>query len=263
MKIQDMNFEIKDKATWFLHKVKIAKLLTPVILGKERIRHNSELQMFHDSTNAVCGTDNCVIKIYAPDICGYKPINDLKREIYALEHIEKTSICAPRLLGWGVIEANLSFYYCIIERISIPPVKEYLLSCSKQELLVFGDKLKEALSALQTIEVNDTALSKSSVKYSSGTFVHGDLTGSNVLFDGKNLAIIDFEDWQFTSALAELPAIIFEMIHNHIDIAPVFLGISKDDFREKLSIGIDMHYASGRFKRIYSDFEEQLEHCVF
>jgi len=258
MKMQGMDFAIKDKATWFYQKANVAKSLTPLILSKERIKHNGKLQIFYDSTNAVCGTDNYIIKIYAPAICGYKPLNDLKREIYALERVQETSIYAPRLLSWGVIETTLSLYYCIIERISIPPASEYLLSCSKHELLVFGDKLKEALNILQTIEVCDTGLSKSSIKYTIGTFVHGDLTGSNVLFDGKNLAIIDFEDWQFTSALAELPAIVFEMIHNHIDIAPAFLGISKEDFRAKLSTGIEMHYASDRFKRIYTDFTEQL-----
>jgi hypothetical protein len=253
MKIYGQNCILSDKNSWFVNKNSIAEFLTPIILRRENIQYRGLTQAVPNSTNAVCLTEDYVIKIYAPEICGYHPFYDLEREIYALKLIETTAIHVPRLITHGLFNYNYYFHYCIIEHIHILPVNQFLLSCSQKDIIKLGDQLRKVLEIFKTLNVDRPELSKSPKLYNDGIFVHSDLTGDNVLYDGRSFAIIDFEDWQFAPQYTELPAIIFEMIHEHIDIAPLFLGIPYNELKDKLCAGINTHYKSSRFIERYAD----------
>jgi len=248
-----LNCVLYDKNSWFTNKNIIAELLTPALLRRECVRHQWSVQVVPTSTNAVCRTEDYIVKIYAPDVCGYKPLYDLEREVYALKLIEPTSIRVPRLIASGLFEHNYCFYYIIIEHIHIPPVSQFLHFCSRKDIIKLGYQLRRALEIFKTLKIDKPELSKSTKLYKNGIFVHGDLTGDNVLYDGESFAIIDFEDWQFSSQCTELPAIVFEMIHEHIDIAPLLLGIPYNELKDRLYVGINSHYEPSRFIEKYAD----------
>jgi len=247
-----LNCVLFDRNSWFTHKNSIAELLTPVILRRELLRHQRLIHAIPTSTNAICCTEDYIVKIYAPEICGYSPIYDLEREIYALKVLETTAIRVPRMIAHGLFEYDYFFYYLIIERIHISPVSQYLLSCSREDIIKLGNHIRKALKTFKTLKIDKPELSKSKKLYKDSIFVHSDLTGDNVLYDGKYFAIIDFEDWQFAPQYTELPAIIFEMIHEHIDIAPLFLNISYNELKDKLYAGINTHYKPFRFIEKYN-----------
>jgi aminoglycoside phosphotransferase (APT) family kinase protein len=120
-------------------------------------------------------------------------------------------------------------------------------------MIKLGNKLRKTFRIFKTLHIDRPELSKSTKLYKDGNFVHGDLTSDNVLYDGKSFAIIDFEDWQFAPQYTELPAIIFEMIHEHIDIAPLFLNISFNELKDKVYAGINAHCERSRFIERYTD----------
>jgi len=242
-----------DKKSWLANKNYIAELLTPSILHKECVRYQGLTQAVLTSTNAICRTENYIVKIYAPEVCGYNPLRDMEREVYALKVMETTAIRAPRLIAHGLFECDYCFYYLIIEYIHISPVSQFLLSCSREDIIKLGNNIREALEIFKTLDVDKPELSKSKQSYKDGIFVHGDLTGDNVLYDGKSFAIIDFEDWQFAPQYTELPAIIFEMIHENIDIVPLFLNIPYDELKDKVYAGINAHYKPSRFIEKYAN----------
>jgi hypothetical protein len=243
-----------DKTGWLENKNNIAELLAPIILHKDRVKYKGSVQAIPTSTNAICRTDEYIVKIFAPEICGYAPIHDFRREVYALELIGTTKILVPRLIKHGLLEYyKYHFYYCIIERIHIPPVSQFLLSSSRNDIIKLGTKLRKTLEIFQSLNIDKPELSKTIKVCNENVFVHSDLTGDNVLYDGKNLAVIDFEDWQFAPAYTELPAIIFEMIHEHIDIASLFLDIPYTELKDKLFAGINTHRTPNMFIKKYTD----------
>jgi hypothetical protein len=243
-----------DRTGWLANKNSIAELLAPVIFYKERVKYQGSAHAILTSTNAICWTEDYIVKIFAPEICGYEPINDYKREVYALELIETTKIIVPRLITHGFLEYyNYYFYYCIIERIHIPPVSQFLLACSQNDIIKLGTKLRKTLEKFQSLNIDKPELSKTTKPFKESVFVHSDLTGDNVLYDGKNLAVIDFEDWQFAPAYTELPAIVFEMIQEHTDIASLFLDIPYKELKSKLYAGINTHRTPNRFIKKYTD----------
>jgi aminoglycoside phosphotransferase (APT) family kinase protein len=248
-----LNRVLSNKNIWLANKNNVAELLAPIILRREHIRYQSLLQVIPASTNAVCRTENYIIKIYAPEVCGCNPLFDLEREVYALKVLGSTAIRVPQLIAYGLFEYDYYFYYLIIEYIHISPVSQFLLSCSRKDMIRLGNQLRKTLRIFKTLHIDRPELSKSTKLYKDGNFVHGDLTSDNVLYDGRSFAIIDFEDWQFAPQYTELPAIIFEMIHEHIDIAPLFLNMSFKELKDKVYAGINAHCERSRFIERYAD----------
>ena len=146
-----LNYILSDKNDWYVNRNSIAELLAPIIFNEARIKYQGSLQTIQTSTNAVCGTEDYIVKIFAPEVCGYNPLCDLKREVYALELVGTTTIRAPRLIAHGLFEYGYYFYYCIIERIHIPPVSQFLLSCSQSDIIKLGNRLRETLKILQSL----------------------------------------------------------------------------------------------------------------
>jgi len=247
-----IKYSLNNRNDWFANKDHIAKLITPAILRKECMNHVESIQSISTSTNAVCCTTDRIVKIYAPEICGYNPMYDLEREVYALRLMEFVEIRTPRLITYGLFEYNYHFYYSIIERIHIPPVSRFLRSCSQSDILKLGDRLRSILKIFRTLFIDKPSLAKNVELHDDSVFVHSDLTGDNILYDGKTLAIIDFEDWHFAPHYVEFPAIIFEMIHNHMNLAPVFTGIPLAELKNSLYLGINAHNSSYRFIEKYN-----------
>jgi len=250
---KQLNCILSDKDSWLANKNYVAELIAPIILRREQIRYQGLLQAIPVSTNAVCRTEDYIVKIYTPEVCGCTPLYDLEREIYALKVMEPTAIRVPQLIAYGLFECDYCFYYLIIEHIHISPVSQFLLSCSRKDIIKLWNQLRKALRTFKTLHIDRPELSKSTKLYKDGNFVHGDLTSDNVLYDGRSFAIIDFEDWQFAPQYTELPAIIFDMMHEHIDIVPLLLNISYNELKDKLYAGINTHCESFRFIERYID----------
>jgi len=249
-----INYSLNSRIDWLANKNSIAALLAITALRKERIDCCEIKEIAPASTNAVCLTENYVVKIYAPEICGYNPLCDLERETYAFELMRNFEICVPRLIAYGLLEYDCSFYYCIVERIKIPPVKYFLRFCSKNEAIKLGKQLNEKLNIFQFVTIDRPELAKAGKLHKDSIFVYSDLTGDNVLYNGNSLAIIDFEDWHLAPPYTELPAIVFNMLYKnkHIDIAPLFFDIPYVELKEKLYAGINTHYESHRFLNMYN-----------
>jgi thiamine kinase-like enzyme len=161
--------------------------------------------------------------------------------------MKTTKTRVPQLVTYGLLDYENNFHYCIIEHIHIPPVSQFLSSCSPNDVEKLGIEIRATLKIFQSLNIDRPELSKNVNSDKDSIFVHGDLSSNNVLYDGKNIAVIDFEDWQFTSPCAELPAIIFEMIHEHINMAPQFFDIPFTELKDALYAGIKMHYNQSRF----------------
>ena len=252
MKPMHSNYIISNEESWSIYKNKIAKFLALDILSRERIKYRGLIKTIPTSTNAVYSTDDYIVKIFKPEVCGCDPFCDFKREVYALELMKSTQIRTPRLIAGGLFECNHNFYYCITERIHIPPVSKFLYSCTPSDLLLLGEKLRNVLENFHAISIEKTKLSKSNESFSDGVFVHGDLSANNVLYDGNTLAIIDFEDWLYAPSYTELPVIVFEMINDYIDLAPLFLDIPYDELKRLLIAGINTHNESDKFIEKYN-----------
>jgi len=244
---------ISSDESWFANKEWISEFMAIDILSKEKISICGGINAISTSTNAVCCTDNCIIKIYMPETCGHFPLNDLEREVYALELINTTKVRVPQLIAYGFIDMETKFYYSVTERINIPQSESYISKSSDSDIITLGRKLRESIEILQSLEIKTPSMSKCKKTYEDSVFVHGDLTGHNVLYDGVQLAIIDFEDWQFVPANTELPAIVFDMIHSRINLASAFLGIPLYELKNRIFEGMNIHHESHRFIERYNE----------
>ncbi|MDR0288290.1 MAG: hypothetical protein LBI03_11385, partial [Clostridiales bacterium] len=63
-----LNCVLSDKNSWFVNKNTIAELLAPIILRREHMRYQRLAQAVPTSTNAICRTEDYIVKIYAPEV---------------------------------------------------------------------------------------------------------------------------------------------------------------------------------------------------
>lgn len=228
--------ELTDKKSWLVARHASAYSLVKHIAEREHLR--GEGQRFYQSTNLIYGFDDLILKIFAPDVCGYQASADYNREIYALQQLQNTELRVPYILSEGCIYDRYNFYYLILERLEIPPASQFIDTCTPRELTRFGREFFNSINVFKEVSVNiELAKTNASIspmlperlkllsKYQQ-CFVHADLSGHNILYDGRHLAIIDFEDWTYSTPLAEYPALVFELLHGERTYIETFFAKS-------------------------------------
>lgn len=81
-------------------------------------------------------------------------------------------------------------------------------------------------------------------------FVNADLSGNNILYDGRHLAVIDFEDWTYGAPSAEYPALVFELLHGKRTYIETFFARSLTQaFIDEIFDGLVCHYNWEQLKR--------------
>lgn len=199
--------ELTDKKSWLVARNVSAHDLVEHIAEKEHL--HGEGQRIYPSTNLIYSFDDLILKIFAPAVCGYQAVQDYNREIYALQQLQNTGLRVPRLISNGCIDDRYNFYYLILERLGIPPASYFIDTCTPHELSRFGREFFNSIIAFKEVSVNmDLAKTRASLsmmlperlkqlsKYQP-CFIHADLSGNNILYDGRHLAVIDFEDWTY------------------------------------------------------------------
>lgn len=256
-KIHLFESELTNPQSWFATRDTAAFALIDSLRETEHL--SGSFQLLESCTNLVCAFRDVILKIYAPSVCGYQTEADFNRELFALQNLVNTDIQVPRILSSGCVHDRYDFYYLVLTRIDIPPATSFIKTCTKRELRKFGEVLLEKISVFASIkadpELSKNRVSDSPMRYErqlkldalagsyNPCFVHGDLSGDNVLYDGKRLAIIDFEDWAYTSTTAEYPSTIFELLRGDPESIEAFFSKPLTlDFIDELYHGILYHY---------------------
>ncbi len=243
--------KLTNQKNWLAARYVSSLRLIRHIAEKEHLE--GERGKFYHGTNLVCDFGNLILKIFAPEICGYQAIEDFNREIYALQQLQNTELRVPHIVSGGCVHDQYDFYYLILEKLEIPPATQFVNTCTPLELSQFGGELLNTIKIFKEIIVNrDLAKTRPSPicperlrclsKYSL-CFVHADLSGDNILYDGKHLAIIDFEDWTYSAPFSEYPTLAFELLHgDRTSIEAFFSRPLNQAFLDEIFDGLICHY---------------------
>ena len=258
---------LTDKNDWLIKRYTSSPNLIKYIAAKEHLQEEAEI--LHQGTNLICGFGNRILKIYAPESCGYQASEDFNREISALQQLWGTGLRVPHILNMGCVHDQYDFYYLILEKLNILPAAQFVDTCTPKELNQFGGKLLHSLDSFKKITV-DRNLAKTCssqifperVKYLSKyrpRFVHADLSGDNILYDAEHLAIIDFEDWTYNAPCVEYPALIFELLHGEqTAIQTFFARPLTQTFIDEIFDGLICHYNWERLVKRYCMIDPQI-----
>lgn len=254
--------KLSDKRSWLTARETDGYTLVNHIAKKEHL--SGDGYRLNPSTNLIYRFDNKILKVYAPAVCGYQALEDFNRELFGLVQLQEASVRVPHILGEGCIHDQYDFYYLVMERLDILPASEFLHTCSLSQLSRFGGALLGEITRFKSIHI-DINLAKKRVFNSqlrqerdailkahelvhNPQFVHADLSGNNVLYDGKRLAIIDFEDWTYGAAAIEYPEIVFGLLKGtKANIEAFFSRPLTPAFIDEIFEGLLSHYNWERF----------------
>ncbi|MGI5900225.1 MAG: phosphotransferase family protein [Christensenellales bacterium] len=276
--------EITDWASW-------GRVFQSVEAFAPLIRHVYELhglpaadiERLTPGTNAVFRLGETVVKIYSPKESGNQ--QDM-RELFAMRRAEKAGVRVPKVLAHGKIGDKYDFDYIVMEFAQGKEAGEALPNMSHAERASFFGELRENLRALNTqtevgnvpwdmvsvIEENrrwdgfDAGLRREIISWAKGldkrewVFVHGDLTGENLLIEKKGgIQMIDFGDCHMAPFYCEWPPIAAELLcWDEGMIAQYFAKeLEEGTFLPNLARAICLHDFGGDFlKNICADMNE-------
>ena len=247
-----------DEIDWKNKKRLVAKYLVPKILSEHKIR--GEYTIRSTGTNLVCLFPEWVLKIYAPSVGRYKPKNDIARELYLIEKLKCKNLVIPSIMGHGLVEMDFEYHYLLMTRLIMPPLKEQVLRNDLAVIKRVGALVLEAMAVINGVSADPTLGKQNSSCWSENSYskhcvVHGDLSGDNILYDGEQIAVIDFEDWMYTSKYAEYPALVFDLLGgNQTAIESFFSRPITMEFCNEIKQGINSHYRKQEYlNRIEQD----------
>jgi len=197
----------------------------------------AKIESLTPGTNAVFKVGKYVIKIFAPADSGMDQTVSLQSELFAAKRADALGILTPKPVAAGFVEDKYRFAYIITEYISGVPFTDAVQTMTPDEKTDFGRNLRVITNKLNTpcepfnpIDViNDKDRWKRWDKYperfkseriayiqshdfGQKVFVHGDLSGDNILLTSHGgLCILDFGD-------AVLAPIVYEQELIAIDI---------------------------------------------
>lgn len=257
---------LTDKESWLTERETAGHALIKYVAKKEHLSGNGH--RISPSTNLIYCFGDQILKVFAPAVCGYQALEDFNREIFGLVQLQNTCLCVPQIISSGCVHDQYDFYYLVIQRLDIPPASEFINTCTSHQLSRLGGALLEGIALFKNI-CADTNLAKMRNSRSllwqereawleaegavrSPQFVHADLSGSNVLYDGRHLAMIDFEDWTYSTPAVEYPEIVFDLLQGRKAYIEAFfsrpLSIALID---EIFNGLLHHYNWERFLHRY------------
>lgn len=246
---------------------------TPIIeriFQREKLGRIGEIRNVTPGTNAVFRVNDLIIKIFVPEGVKTWPENDFIRERDNTLRAMELQISTPELIAHGVISERYEWNYLVYEFIHGTEAKIRLRDYSRRERAEFAENMRDLVDKMRGFNAgrpyNDIiqravksfrwdnagpGLKQERINYLIGmdmgdfVFVHGDLTGENVLI-GKDgdIHIIDFGDSMFAPCFYEFPPVIFDLFACDLFMSSVFLE-GKDDAVESVFKGLLMHDFGG------------------
>ena len=220
-------------------------------------------------SNAVFKVGDYVIKIFAPIQAGVDTEIDYKCEILGMKRAMDIGINIPPVISTSFIVDKYRFSYIIMGYIEGKDAKDILKCYSAEEKVDFVRQLKRNLNKMNglinesypSVDVRERVLSnprwnilpdsavnqiKELVKdydMPNKVYVHGDITGENVMIDkGGMLYIIDFADGRLAPREYEFPPILFDLFDfDKLMIDEFIKDENIDEFIEKCFYGILIH----------------------
>ena len=223
----------------------------------------SEIENVSPGTNAVFSCGGYIIKIYAPKETGIKE-SEYPKELSALKRAYEHGVSVPKVVTYGTIHDRYDFSYLVMEKITGLEAGEVLKGFSDEQKYKFVQKLNHILSLINTktpyckpksiegplenqrwnsfsSEVRCQADSYlKSLVLSEAVYVHGDLTGENVIVNDGDISIIDFGDSKCAPFYYEYPPIVFELFNHDTQLVREFAK-GKESFEEVLFSATLLH----------------------
>ena len=186
-------------------------------------------------TNAVFLCGQFVVKIYAPKQTGI-PESEYRSELEALRRAAMQGVPVPKIFASGYVEDKYGFYYMITERAQGREARKILPEYSYDEKFRFVQQLNGALNSMNTRapfsgeRLKSHALNNEkwdifsletklqireaieSIKFPDMVYVHGDLTGENIIINRDEMNILDFGECPARSFLLRIPAYRFRFV---------------------------------------------------
>jgi tRNA A-37 threonylcarbamoyl transferase component Bud32 len=222
-------------------------------------------------TNAVFDCGRFIVKIYAPPETGISR-SEYRSEIEALRRASRQNVPAPRIFACGVVVDKYEFYYLITEKVHGTEASKIISNYSYDEKFRFVQKINGLLNNINTRaplsvkEIKDSVLQNkrwdifpeslqsqvqnlaSGLKFQEMVYVHGDLTGENVILNKDSMTIIDFGDARPAPRYYEYPPILFELFNHDKEFISLFAQ-GKKDFGEELFLATVIHEFGAYFLR--------------
>ncbi|MCL1796676.1 MAG: aminoglycoside phosphotransferase family protein, partial [Clostridia bacterium] len=196
--------------------------LARAIFEKEGIPPPVRLTGLTPGTNAVFRAGSFVVKIFAPEESGFASSNEYAVERAALRFAAEAGVPVSRPVAHGIIEDSYVFRYILMEWVDAGEAGVLLPALAEHQQIQFVEELAGLLAKLnrkpgkrlfQPVDIikraiNNPRLSSlpetlaadmraraAAADISARVFVHGDLTGENVLIrsDG-GIVLVDFAD---------------------------------------------------------------------
>jgi tRNA A-37 threonylcarbamoyl transferase component Bud32 len=262
--------EIKGWEAWgeVFQSIPAFEKLINRIFEKESL-NCKEISNLTAGTNAVFKVDNFVVKIFAPIESGFDTEIDFNSEILGMKRAMDIGINIPKVVAASFIEDKYLFRYIIMDYIDGEDAKDVLKHYSTAEKIEFVQQLKQNISKLNTtyegqypeLDVKERILTNTRWNVFSENivnevrdlvknynivdkvYVHGDITGDNVMITQKGmLYIIDFADGRIAPKEYEFPPILFDLFDfDKCMISEFIVGQDIEAFAEKCFYGILMH----------------------
>lgn len=249
--------------------------LIEAIFIKEGLRRR-KIANLTPGTNAVFQADDLVIKIFAPPESGKNFETDYNVELYGMRYAADLGISCPKVVAASEISDRYLFRYIIMERLSGKDARYVLKKYDENQKKKFARQIHKMLKMLNKTlcnpifkAVKDVAfthdgwrnlpewISKQGKKriddldLSNGVYVHGDITGDNVLIDENgNFFLIDFADAKTAPAEYEYLPVLFDLFDfdkimmREFIMCEFALELTEKDIREftkKCFNGVLMH----------------------
>ena len=229
-------------------------------------------------SNAVFRVGSYVVKIFAPVESGMDTQADYTCEMLGMKRAMKLGINIPNVVAASFIKDKYLFRYIIMDYIEGEEAAKVLGSFTDDKKKSFVYQLRENLQKMNTAvsgEFPDVDIKQRAVKNQRWNifldsvnekrreiimdykmpeqlYVHGDITGDNVIIDNQDkLYIIDFADGRKAPAEYELAPVLFDLFNfDKLMIFEFIKGQNIEEFTDKCFYGILMHEFGAYFMEL-------------
>lgn len=240
---------------------------TPLVHAIAR-RHGlpvSKVTNLTPGSNAVFRMGNQVYKIFAPEESGTSTLSDYACELAGMAHGEAAGVIMPKVLAQGCIQDKYAFRYIVMDFIDAPEAGRALPLCGRDEKTQAVRRLKKDMAKMNVPYrgsvplpgICDTDADRWDIFPASlmaywravrhpapedCVFVHGDLTGDNVLLLDGRFVLLDFADCHVAPPQYEWSPLLLGLLGGEPDLLDIIIGDWRcNAFIDKLADAYLMH----------------------
>ncbi len=243
-------------------------------IGRRHGLETNTIAHLTPGTNAVFLVGDAVFKIYAPAQSGVVPDG---AELAGLRHAASVAVPGPRVLASGEIRDRYTFAYVVMAQVLGQEAGDVLPGAPDQVKGSVAAQLRDIVRQLNVPPlapgIPDTVVENARHNRRWGAFpeemrarvaahaqaldpaefvyVHGDLTGENVLISPQGtVQLIDFGDSHIAPAWYEWPPIVFELFRCDPVLLRAYFGdFEAPEFFHTLTRAVLLHDFGGDFVR--------------